>query len=222
MLNKATISILVTFFCFGLKEIRAQNEGKLALPELRLCEQRIRQAEFNGSWYFFSWEYEPTKDLKVTWFQARNICRRHCMDTVSLESTEENNWIKERLISGGKRYTWTSGRKCNFDGCDREDLQPLIKNGWFWSGSGVRIGPTDNRLNGDWSSTGGAGKPQPDNREFTVTGENDEACLAVLNNFYADGVVWHDIACYHEKYFICEDNPALMQYIRDTNPGTSL
>lgn len=50
----------------------------------------------------------------------------------------------------------------------------------------------------------------------------DEACLAVLNNFYGDGVNWHDIGCDHKKYFVCEDNPTLMQYIRDTNPGIKL
>jgi hypothetical protein len=40
-------------------------------------------------------------------------------------------------------YIWTSGRLCNFKGCDREDLQPTIVNGWFWSGSGVKMAPTN-------------------------------------------------------------------------------
>jgi hypothetical protein len=51
---------------------------------------------------------------------------------------------------------------------------------------------------------------------------NDEACLAVLNNFYSDGVVWHDIACHHKKFFVCEDSPTLLKYIEDTNPGVKL
>jgi len=38
-------------------------------------------------------------------------------------------------------------------------------NGWFWSGSGAKIGPTTQRNSGDWSHTGGFGQPQPDNRE---------------------------------------------------------
>lgn len=83
------------------------------------------------------------------------------------ESREENDYIKNRLIKGGIRYTWTSGRKCNFDGCDRQDLQPVIVNGWFWAGSGARLGPSDRRSLGDWGPTGGADKPQPDNREGT-------------------------------------------------------
>lgn len=63
------------------------------------------------------------------------------------------------------RYIWTSGRKCNFAGCDRPDLQPQNINGWFWSGSGAKIGPTTQRNSGDWSLTGGFGQAQPDNRE---------------------------------------------------------
>ena len=50
----------------------------------------------------------------------------------------------------------------------------------------------------DWSSTGGAGRAQPDNRE------GNEVCLAVLNNFYQDGVKFHDVSCRHRKPVICE------------------
>jgi len=42
------------------------------------------------------------------------------------------------------------------------------------------------------------GVPQPDNRE------GDEFCLAVLNNFYNDGVRFHDVSCHHTKPTICE------------------
>ena len=44
-------------------------------------------------------------------------------------------------------------------------------------------------MTGDWSKSGGDGQPQPDNREFLVEGQHDEACVAVLNNFYGDGAV---------------------------------
>ena len=43
-----------------------------------------------------------------------------------------------------------------------------------------------------------AGRAQPDNRE------GDETCLAVLNNFYNDGVKFHDVSCHHPKPIICE------------------
>ena len=135
------------------------------------------------------------------------------------------------------KYIWTSGRKCDFDGCDRSDLQPLIINGWFWSGSEAKIPPTDQRALGDWSPTGGDQRPQPDNREDDVRmstaldvdnfwhdssfwqnslcfSQEGEPCLAILNNFYNDGIKWHDVACYHEKPFICEDSEPLLEYAR--------
>ena len=61
----------------------------------------------------------------------------------------------------------------------------------------------------------------------------------MLNNFYGDGAVssnfsyeylpsfhltgispqvWHDIACYHKKWFICEDSDKLMDFARTTSP----
>ena len=87
-----------------------------------------------------------------------------------------------------------------------------------------------------------------------VEGKHDEACIAMLNNFYADGAVcfidmiiiiikassktisfkllyhlkikshpplvqvWHDIACYHKKWFVCEDSDKLMDFAKQTSP----
>ena len=31
---------------------------------------------------------------------------------------------------------------------------------------------------------------------FSIQEYYDEACLAVLNNKYQDGIKWHDVACY--------------------------
>ena len=78
-----------------------------------------------------------------------------------------------------------------------------------------RIPPTNipSRLT-FWSRTGEGKKPQPDNHAgvqagkledvkdtsgLTVEGYQefyDEACLAVLNNKYNDGIQWHDVPCY--------------------------
>jgi len=74
---------------------------------------------------------------------------------------------------------------------------------YFWTGGNVRgrsiNWPSGRRYNNvNWSNTGGAGRPQPDNRE------GDESCLAVLNNFYNDGVRFHDVSCHHRKPTICE------------------
>ena len=55
---------------------------------LNFSSIRIKHASFGGHNYFFSWEYELTKDLKVDWVTGRNICRRHCMDLVSIETRQ--------------------------------------------------------------------------------------------------------------------------------------
>ena len=44
----------------------------------------IHHTRFQGHGYFFSWEHPITKNLTVNWLTGRNICRRHCMDLVSL------------------------------------------------------------------------------------------------------------------------------------------
>ena len=63
------------------------------------------------------------------WSSAGDWCQERCMDLVSIETREENEFVKKRMINGLIRFFWTSGRKCNFEGCDREDLQPPIVNG---------------------------------------------------------------------------------------------
>lgn len=83
-------------------------------------------------------------------------------------------------------------------GCDRPDLQPTSINGWFWTAELQKLAPTTDRRQNDWSENGGIGQPQPDNRELQQGGAA-ENCLAILNNFYNDGVNWHDVACHHVK-----------------------
>ena len=78
-----------------------------------------------------------------------------------------------------------------------------------------RIPPTNipSRLT-FWSRSGEDNKPQPDNHSAVQAGKltdvkdtsgltiegyqefYDEACLAVLNNKYNDGIQWHDVPCY--------------------------
>ncbi|CAH0404726.1 unnamed protein product [Chilo suppressalis] len=203
----------------------AEAQRRLALPDPRSCANRVRHSTYRDARgvlhsYFFSWEHAPTRNLEVDWLDARNICRRHCMDAVSLETPQENEFIKQRIARGNVRFIWTSGRKCNFAGCDRPDLQPPNVNGWFWSGSGAKIGPTTQRNTGDWSYTGGYGQAQPDNREAAQG--NDESCLSILNNFYNDGIKWHDVACHHVKPFVCEDSDELLNFVRSRNPALRL
>jgi len=57
--------------------------------------------------------------------------------------------------TGHVPYVWTSGRKCNFAGCDRPDLKPVNVYGWFWTGTLQKMPPTTNRIDTDWSNYGG-------------------------------------------------------------------
>jgi hypothetical protein len=34
-------------------------------------------------------------------------------------------------------FIWTSGRLCDFAGCEREEFFPKNINGWFWSANQV-------------------------------------------------------------------------------------
>ena len=110
--------------------------------------------ERHGKRYHFSW-LEVGKDTKFEWEEARNYCRRQCMDSVSIQSKAEYDTIKSVLRKDVLRYIWTGGRKCNFNGCDRPDLSPNIVNGWFWAARRTRI-PAKGKCNYcDWSHTGG-------------------------------------------------------------------
>ena len=142
---------------------------------------------------------------------------------MSFETADEAAFVYSFMQQNNVKYIWTSGRKCNFDGCDRPDLQPPIVNGWFWSGSSSRIPATNSTFGwpGDWSHTGGGNQRQPDNREFQENG-SDEACIAVLNNFYNDGVKWHDVACHHVKPWVCEDSEELLRFARFNNPQLNI
>jgi len=205
----------------------AAAQRQLIRPEASACQNRVKHATTfrNGHYYFFSWEHGPTRSHERDWLDARNICRKHCQDLVSLETQDESQFVYNAMSAKNIKYIWTSGRKCNFDGCDRPDLQPPIVNGWFWSGSSARIPPTNDTFsgawNGDWSPSGGGGQRQPDNREFAET-RTDEACIAVLNNFYNDGIKWHDVACHHVKPWVCEDSDELLRFARFNFPQQNI
>ena len=67
-----------------------------------------------------------------------------------------------------------------------------------------------------------AGSPvaQPDNAEYLLnpSGVTVEACLSINNDWYNDGIAWHDSACYRKKPFLCEDSDPLMRKARNLNP----
>lgn len=104
------------------------------------------------------------------------------MRAVSLDTRSKANHFMNLVSSEREKYFWTGGRVNHND------------RSISWANGG--------RTNafGNWSPTGGARRRQPDNRE------GNEFCLGVLNNFYGDGVKYHDIACHHRKPVICEQN----------------
>ena len=90
MLGALLLSLLSLCIAQDLNE----TTGALSLPNPTDCANRIKHAQFNNHNYFFSWEYDLTRDLKVDWVTGRNICRRHCMDLVSIET----RWKKKLLF----------------------------------------------------------------------------------------------------------------------------
>jgi len=205
------------------------NKGLLCFPDGKLCQDRVNRegnVRFGNHLYWVSWQSNDhrLKTANWDWFNARNYCRKRCMDLVSIETQREYDFIKG-LMHPDTKYFWTSGRMCNFEGCDREDFLPKNINGWFWSANQARMNPTNGTRFHDWSQTGGSRppKPQPDNREKVENPSgDDEACMAVLNNFYGDGVKWHDVACHHEKPIICEDVEGHLNFARQTFPELSI
>lgn len=50
--------------------------------------------------YFFSWRDPALQGVEEDWLGARNFCRKRCMDSVSLETSNENDWVKQRIVDG--------------------------------------------------------------------------------------------------------------------------
>ena len=49
---------------------------------------------FGNHNYWFSWQDPALANQKWDWFNARNYCRKRCMDLVSFETEQEYNWVK--------------------------------------------------------------------------------------------------------------------------------
>lgn len=139
------------------------------------------------------------KDIIVTWNVDGNVCSNFTQDqaveycrlqggrTVSLDDNARAQFFINLAIRDKKRYFWTGGK-----------IDHAAGTVTWPSGKLEGIGERGKRF---WSHTGGkkpVAEAQPDNRD------GNEVCLAVLNNFYADGVKWHDVGCHHKKPTICE------------------
>ncbi|TGZ38132.1 Uncharacterized protein DBV15_09993 [Temnothorax longispinosus] len=192
----------------GVVAVSAQR--RLALPDPRSCANRVRHSTYRDGRgvvhsYFFSWEHQPTRNLEVDWLDARNICRRHCMDAVSLETPQENEFIKQRIARD------TFGRRA-VSATSTAATDPIFSPRTLTDGSGPVLAPRSDRRPSVTPETGATLEDMG----------NDESCLSILNNFYNDGIKWHDVACHHVKPFVCEDSDELLNFVASRNPGIRL
>lgn len=131
-------------------------------------------------------------EAQQSWQNARLTCQRFCMDLANIESKDEDNFI-QHFVKRDKVYgLWIGGQTCQDESCITDK-----KVSWIWQ-------PTRNQIdeNGysNWSPRGARGTRQPD--DYT----NNEACLAILNNWYDDGAKWHDLECGDVFPFVCENH----------------
>ncbi|KAK0180486.1 hypothetical protein PV327_006123 [Microctonus hyperodae] len=148
--------IISVFVGIALAQFQPQPSGRTLEPPIpQLCAQRTIHERFNGKGYYYSWADPRTAGQEIDWLSGRNFCRERCMDLVSLETYAENEFIKSRIVQDKVKYIWTSGRLCDFPGCERSDLQPLNINGWFWTAVLQKLAPTIDRRQNDWSESGG-------------------------------------------------------------------
>jgi len=210
-------------------EVYPGCDGKVCLPEAQLCADRknkVGEREFSGKSYWFSWDSDEgvLRNARWNWFTARNYCRKRCMDLVSIESRNEQDFLGREMKKAGVREIWTSARLCDkeVDGCEQARFQPYNIRGWFWAATLQGMGETNvyngRKFNG-WSSTGPIGKSQPDGL-LKADGFGNQACAALLDNFFGDGLSWHDTKCNDRRLIVCEDLPAgNINFVRQNNPG---
>merc|ERR1711874_799065 len=182
-------------------EVYPGCSGKVCLPDAKLCAARKQQKgadSFRGKTYWYSWESNEAvlKNARWNWFTARNYCRKRCMDLISIESEEEQEFLGRAMNGGNVREVWTSGMG-----------ETNVFNG--------------RRFNG-WSNTGPLQKAQPDGI-LKADGFGEQACTALLDNFFNDGLSWHDTKCNDRRQIICEDLPVgNINFVRQQNPGVTI
>jgi len=213
-------------------EVYPGCDGKVCLPEARLCANRKNKSGhqlIGGKSYWFSWLSEELvlSSARWNWFTARNYCRKRCMDLVAIESERENTNLGQVMQRSNIQEIWTSARLCDkeVDGCEQDRFRPYNIRGWFWASTLAPMGDTNvfsgRKFNG-WSSTGPSGKAQPDGI-LKADGFGDQACAALLNNKFNDGFAWHDTKCNDRRHIICEDLPVgNINFVRQKNPNINI
>lgn len=132
-----SITSLILAQCFFAVTI---NNASPKSPSRENCENRPREMTVNGRNYFFSGNFLETKYKLVSWTEAREMCRKYCMDTISIETEMEFEMMKKMLEEYSVGYIWTSGRRiCDNHECDRQK----INRSWFWMDSETKLPATD-------------------------------------------------------------------------------
>merc|ERR1712168_6910 len=134
---------------------------------------------YNGGRYLLTWR---EGNNGFSWSQARNYCRDNGMRIISLDSPIKREHFLRLVRSENIDFFWAGGR------LDHDKTFVSWVNG---AGTGITRGFHP------WSQGGNRG-PQPD-------GNGAEDCLAVQNNFFNDGVKFHDVGCGDAKPTVCEE-----------------
>jgi len=163
----------------GISEIPAPSLGPQTQAATRPQQSGAAGNHvFQGRNYILSWRERRNS---FSWDAARNYCSSRGMRIVSLDTTAKRDHFMQQVAADGSPYFWAGGR-----------LSP-DKRSVRWE-NGRSEGISKGRH--PWSFTGSRGA-QPD-------GQGSEHCLAILNNFYNDGVKFHDVGCSHRKPTVCE------------------
>merc|ERR1712137_1086690 len=97
------------------------------------CINRPKQWQRARHSYFLS------TNRTMNWMQARNYCRKSCMDAISIETAEENAWVTDLINSTGLNFIWTSG-VCRGERCYNTNKETT--HDWMWAGSGAQMAPS--------------------------------------------------------------------------------
>jgi len=163
----------------ALNEIPAPaQQSRPAPPVQSQGSSRRGNHQWRGGDYLLSWR-EGRNSFSHS--AARSYCAQRGMRIVSLDSRDKAEHFMRQVAADGSPYFWAGGRISS----DKRTL--TWENG---RSEGIRRGQHP------WSFTGSRGA-QPD-------GRGSEHCLAILNNFYNDGVKFHDVGCSHTKPTVCE------------------
>ncbi len=82
---------------------------------------------YMGKSYWISWSSDEAalRNARWNWFTGRNYCRKMCMDMVSLETAEEEAFVRSLMAPSNVGDVHTSGRLCDaeVEGCNQTRYQ---------------------------------------------------------------------------------------------------